>query len=47
VITPEYHRDDLLLERPELSPTQTVDDVVLQSWMEEIERIHKKTLTSM
>jgi hypothetical protein len=47
VITPEYHRDDFLLERPELSPTKAVDDVVLQAGMEEIERIHKKTLTSV
>jgi hypothetical protein len=45
VIAPEHNRDDFLLKRPELSPTKTVDDVVLQSWMEEIERIHKKALT--
>jgi hypothetical protein len=33
VITPQYYRDYFLLERPELSPTETIDDMVLKAWM--------------
>ena len=42
VVTSQHYRDDFLLKRPEFSPTQTVDDVVLQAWMEEIKRWHKE-----
>jgi hypothetical protein len=34
MVTPQYHRDDFLLERPELPPAKTVDDMMLQSRME-------------
>ena len=43
VFTPQYHRYDIFLERSEFSPTETVDDVVLQAGMKEIKSSHKKT----
>jgi hypothetical protein len=40
VITPEHDGDNLFLEGAQLSPTKTVDDVVLKGRMEQIERSH-------
>jgi hypothetical protein len=41
MITPQHHRDDLLLKGLKLTPTETVYDVMLQAGMEKIEGIHR------
>lgn len=43
VVTPKDNGYDLLLERPQLTPAKTVDDVVLKTGMEEIEGGHEVT----
>jgi len=41
-----YHiRNDLFLKRTQLSPAKTIDDVMLQSGMQEVEAIQGKRAT--
>ena len=40
-----YVRNDLFLKRTQLSPAKTIDDVMLQGGMQEVEAIQGKRVT--